>query len=155
MPNVEMNPVRFDELSELALNMREADRREVFRSSGLTPENSLQRALERSDWVRSGRVNGRLVCLYGLSEIDKSMGVGSPWMLGTDLVEECGVTVLRQSKAVIDEMLREYPVLMNYVDAENEVSIRWLEWLGFAIGEPEILGAMSHPFRRFEMRRYV
>jgi hypothetical protein len=48
-------------------------------------------------------------------------------------------------------MLADYPVLRNYVDQRNTVSIRWLRWLGFRMGEPAVMGAARVPFVPFEM----
>lgn len=155
MPKLEVAPVEFHELRELAETMRDCDRMEVLRSSGLSPEASLARALQLSDWVKTARINGRLVCIYGLSGVDRARGVGSPWMLGTDLVGNYPRIALTAGREIVDEMLTEYPVLTNFVDVENKTSIRWLKRLGFTIGRVEYLGPGNSPFHQFEKRRYV
>ena len=139
-------------MKELADNIRYADRLEIYRMSGVEPEPCLRRALRISDWVQTGKINGELVCLFGVAGV--SQGVGSPWMLGTDLIEHHGKTFLRESKDVISKMLGDYQHLVNFVDIENKTAIRWLEWLGFDMGEVEY-SPMGFPVKRFEMKRYV
>ena len=73
-------------------------------------------------------------------------------MLGTDLVEKHSKAFLRRNKAYLSEMAQGFDTLENYVDARNEVSKKWLEWLGFEIGEPEPMGVLGLPFHKFEMR---
>ena len=41
----------------------------------------------------------------------------------------------------------------NRVHAGNDAAIRWLGWLGFALGAPEPDGPFAQPFIHFEWRR--
>ena len=62
---------------------------------------------------------------------------------------------LRRNREYVRQMQAAFPTLRNMVDARNEVSIRWLRWLGFTI-EPAIRwGAAGMPFHPFWMTRDV
>jgi hypothetical protein len=51
-------------------------------------------------------------------------------------------------------MLDLYPHLENYVDVRNELSIKWLRWLGFQFDpQPIPYGVWEMPFFRFRMER--
>jgi hypothetical protein len=52
-------------------------------------------------------------------------------------------------------MQREYPVLFNFVHADNHVSIKWLSWLGFVIQGAQPAGPEGAPFRFFYRRLRV
>lgn len=149
----EVTTTTLEDVRELAAAIREADRDEIWRSSASEPEEALTRALRLSDVVWTGRYDGDLVCMFGVSPVSIVTGVGSPWMLGTDLVERYARPFLRANKAYLDQMLGRYQVLENYVDTENEAAIRWLEWLGFEMSTPEAHGPFGHLFHKFEMRR--
>ncbi|WP_455153310.1 hypothetical protein [Bradyrhizobium cenepequi] len=57
---------------------------------------------------------------------------------------------MRHSVSWRDQLLERYPILRNFVDDRNTVSIRWLRWLGFKLHDPVVIG--GHVFRIFELR---
>lgn len=142
-----------EDVAELAVSVREPDRKEIWRSSATSPEAALRRALKVSDVVWTGRYDGDLVCMFGVAPVSIITGVGSPWMVGTDLIEKHARPFLRANKTYIGHMLRKYPTLMNYADTENVVAVRWLEWLGFEMNTPKPYGPFGALFHKFEMRR--
>ena len=77
--------------------------------------------------------------------------VGVPWLLATDAAEKVPMSFTRRAKDVLNEMHAVRDKLANYVDVENEVSIRWLKWLGFQF-LPAIpygpFGFLFYPFVR-------
>ncbi len=149
----EITPATSEDVTELVLAVREPDRKEIWRSSAVSPEDALRRALRVSDMVWTGRYDGDLVCMFGVAPVSILTGTGSPWLLGTDLIEKHARPFLRANKGYIEEMLGRYPILMNYADTENVVAVRWLEWLGFTMNTPKPYGPFGFPFHRFEMRR--
>jgi len=77
-------------------------------------------------------------------------GAGAVWMLSTDAIEDYAVSFLRQCKGVLAEWNRIYPVLFNYVDARNELHVKWLKWMGFTfIKRHEHFGVEGVPFYEF------
>lgn len=149
-PSIEIRPAAFRDA--LTLDMRRADREEVEALSGKNPRDVLVESVEKSAKAWAGLADGRLVCLFGVVPLSLVGVTGIPWLLGSDEVCTFSRQFLRRNKAYVAEMLADYPVLANVVDARNAVSIRWLRWLGFKMGEPRVMGVAQVPFIPFEMR---
>lgn len=108
-------------------------------------------SVERSAMAWAGLADGQLVCLFGVVPLSLVGVTGVPWLLGSDAVCSYSRQFLRRNRAYVALMLREYPLLANVVDARNDVSIRWLGWLGFTFGRPQPMGARGLPFIPFKM----
>jgi len=142
-------PARPGHIREIAARMRAADRDEVFAASGRSPHSALCFSYRHSSLAWTAFFDGRPEVMWGVGDINILTGIGAPWLLGTDAVEENFRAFLRISRDWPAQLLSRYAVIRNFVDARNTVSLRWLEWLGFRLFEPvEING---HPFRLFEM----
>ncbi|WP_416063932.1 hypothetical protein ACK9YZ_11860 [Rhizobium sp. ZK1] len=142
-------PARPGHIREIAGRMRRADSEEVFAASGHSPTSALSFSYRHSSLAWSALFNGRPEVMWGVGDINILTGIGAPWLLGTDAVEENFRAFLRISRDWPAQLLSRYRLLRNVVDARNMVSLRWLEWLGFRLFEPvEING---HQFRLFEM----
>ena len=142
-------PIAFD-LEWIAHNLRDADRREVWAASHSLPDQAVGRSVEVSrDTARVGRADGEPVCLFGVAAETVLSRVGSPWLLGTDAVQMHARAFLRLNRAYMKELRRDYDFLANYVDLRNTQAIRWLEWLGFTMLDPEPYGIDQMPFHPF------
>ncbi len=78
---------------------------------------------------------------------------GNVWMIATPAVAQHRKFYLRETQRQRDEMLARAPVLSTWVDVRYPRSLRWLEWLGFTIGEPMRLGGAT--VRHVELKRDV
>jgi hypothetical protein len=136
----------------MAPNLRAADIEEVWASAQLEADQALYRGVSCSSHAWTGLVDGEPVCIFGVVPVSFMSGIGVPWMLGTDLVEEHATAFLRRNRRYVKQMTQAYNHLVNYVDDRNVKAIAWLEWLGFTMSEPQQFGALGLPFRRFEMR---
>jgi hypothetical protein len=139
-------------LDHIAQHMRAADREEVWASGRWSPPSALRASAALSSMIRVGTVDGVPACVFGVSPASLLLGKGTPWLLGTDLVEAHAVAFLRRNKPVVAEMLARYPYLSNRVDARNIQSIRWLKWLGFTFYPAEPFGPDGRAFHLFDMR---
>ncbi|OWV78128.1 hypothetical protein ATY78_13110 [Rhizobium sp. R635] len=143
-------PVRALDVREVARRMRRADREEVWKASGMTPAQALTYSLRKSSAAWTVFIDGRAEAIFGVGAINILAGVGAPWLLGTDAIERHAAGFLRGSVEWRDQLLRHYPILRNFVDVDNSVSLRWLRWLGFSIFDP--ISLRGHEFRPFELR---
>jgi hypothetical protein len=75
-------------------------------------------------------------------------GLGVPWLLATEEIERHPVTFYRASRRLFKEVSAGYERLVNWVDARNVLSLRWLEWLGFRMEPAVPFGAMGLGFHR-------
>lgn len=141
------------DVEALATGLRACDRAEVLAATGRAPDvGTLQRCVDSSVLLWVATVESRLVCIFGVGALSVLTGLGSPWLLGTDLLDKHSRTLLRMCRRYVAEMLAVFPHLVNFVDARNTRSITWLRWLGFEIQQAEPFGAQGLPFHRFEMR---
>lgn len=138
----------------VADHLREQDRNEVAASSGLNPRGSVALSILMSS--RAFAVcdrEGVPVCLFGAAP-HPLPGVGVAWLLGTDGLLTEALPIARASKPYLKELHEQFPLLWNYVDERNTVSIRWLRWMGFkAHSVKETVS--GHLFRIFARTAHV
>ena len=141
-----------DDIAELARDMRAADRDEIVAAAGPDVLETLRLSVAASVDSWAARTPEGLLCIFGTAAMSLTAREGSPWMLGTPLLDRHRRSLIKTADAYIRGMLRVFPVLANHVDARNAASIKRLGWLGFEFGEPEPYGVQGLPFRRFERR---
>jgi hypothetical protein len=125
-PGDEVNVVR---------HMRLSDRREIYYLAALTPTT----------------VDGVPEMLFGICRRSQLSDVGVPWLLGTDVVDRHQFA-FRRSREYFRRFERAFPVMENHALAENFITLRWLQWLGFDMSEPQPYGVFGVPFVRFGRR---
>lgn len=139
----------------IAENMREQDRAEVEAGSGLTPLAALQMSLAlSSDAYCILDRGGEPIAMFGVAP-HPLPGVGAVWMLGTDGVLREALSVARQTVFYFDKLQERYPLLWNYIDDRNTVSLRWLKWGGFKLLDGKRVTESGHTFSIFARTRYV
>jgi hypothetical protein len=151
--DVRVRAPRREDIATLVANLRALDRQEIDASHGGDPHEAVRHALAVSPHRWAMEVDGELALLGGVAPVSLVGGIGSPWLLGTRVLERRGGVLTRVCLGYRDLALGLYPVLVNYVDARNTNSIRWLKRLGFAVAdEPTPYGPQRMPFYRFELK---
>ena len=138
----------------LSDNLREADRLEV-EAGGRTPFEALNNGYERSEFLRTITYNGKPCGMVGIGfyDLPDLADMGCVWMLGTDDLTANPRRFLEACRAYLPDLFIK-PVLCNYVWAQNDVHIRYLEWMGAEFDlEPEIINGQEYYY--FEMRYNV
>lgn len=133
----------------MAPNMRDIEVIEVMDASGLDPEAALLREIDRSASAWSWIVAGEVACMFGVVSPNLLSRVSYPWFLTTPLVKEHARPFARACKALLPELLARHPVLVGMVDARYALSVRWLQWLGARLDDPQPWGVAQERFRRF------
>jgi len=100
----------------------------------------------------SAFIDGQLAAILGAAPLSVVSGLGSPWMLGTPVLDANSRILVRSTPGYIAQMLQAFPHLVNFVHAKNTTSVRWLRRLGFTVHEARPFGALGEPFHPFEMR---
>lgn len=145
-------PVESD-IDGLMADLRPADRDELVASSGGADLRwQVQSSLRMSRFAWAFEIDGNLACLAGVVAPSLLSTTGVPWMLGTTVLDKNVGTFIRNSKPYYAEVKAKYPYLVNFVDARNVKSVRWLKWLGFEVHDAEPMGALGLPFHKFETR---
>lgn len=135
----------------LAQNLRDADRAEIQAASGQRPLDVLLSGFSISEPCRTiVAPDGEPLSMFGVVPIADRKGVGAVWLLASPRLVEFSRSFLRQSRAVVAELHRNYPVLFNYTDARNTVHHKWLRWCGFKfIKTHDHFGVERRPFIEF------
>jgi hypothetical protein len=98
-------------------------------------------------------VDDEPVCIAGIAKADlpgSYAGAATPWMLGTPGMMKYSRMLVKDARVYIDEKMKEFTCLFNFVHAENSVSIGWLKHLGFTLGKTvEEYGPGKQPFILF------
>ena len=133
----------------LSKNLRQSDIDEVWSAYWLTPANAIQSVLNKSAHSYTWLYKDEPVAMFGAQKTTVIGNVGSPWFLGTNRMTELFSTLYRNSGYFIDLMHDDFPMLENYVDCRNALSIRWLRWCGFEFDSPKRYGIENELFMRF------
>ena len=139
----------FQDCRDLAPHMREQDANEVMASNGLSPLRALQRGYNASspECFTIIHEDGSIVGMFGLAVNEI---FASPWLLGSDKLPETKKVILPVSAKWVEEMNTRHPLLLNYVHADNTVSMKWLKSLGFQfINLVKEYGVGREPFYQF------
>lgn len=149
---VVVRAVNDEDVRRIAAGMRAADAREVARAGARDPLSAVAESVAASTLCWVAEVDGELCAVFGVAPINGMLSAsGAPWMLGTDALDRHSVSLMRTCRPYIAQMRSLYPHLLNYVDAENVRSVRWLRRLGFEIHPAVPFGVGGEPFHMFEM----
>ncbi len=144
---------KVEDIEYLAKNMRKEDKDEIMASHGVEPLEAIEVCVEDAYISKVVEKDGDPIIIYGITKCDEMENFVAVWMLSTDRINEIKCEFLRGSRVFIEECLKEFKVLANIVDVRNEVSVKWLKWLGAIIYDPEPLGIHGEMFSMFEFRR--
>jgi hypothetical protein len=138
-----------DDAADVASRLREADKQEGWAALGVDPALYLATGCDYDrTWVIFN-AEGENVALAGVSPMDEP-DLGQVWMVATDQLLNHQKEFLKHTRAFIDILHEDYPILFNWVDARNEVHIKWLKWCGFTfINRHEKWGPYGIPFYTF------
>jgi len=152
---VTIAPVTPADVAELFAHIRPVDLQEIAATSSLPPLAALVNSVRLSTYAWSARINDQLLCVFGVAPVSVIAGVGAPWLIGTEAmdVRRHRLIFARRCAAQLRRMQATFPTLRNYADARNQVTLRWLSWLGFEIQPAIVFGAQGRLFHPFELRR--
>lgn len=149
MGEVEIRPTQIGDAEALAANLRESDRAELEACGFVDMLTPIAGSVAVSTLCWTATVDGQVACIIGASPLEGS--TGSPWMLGTPLLDQHSRVLVRKTPEYIALMLGVFPHLLNYVHAGNTTSVRWLRRLGFTLHAATPYGARGELFHQFEM----
>lgn len=143
---IEVVPAKPSHVNTIANRMRSIDRYEcgVF---GHSPKSALRQGLMSAAMAFTVLIDGRPEAMFGVTTISLFDSTGRPWLLMTDEGGKSRRALVRLGRLYTEGMQRHYSLLHNWVSAENDVTIRWLARLGYAIGGVEMI--REHPMRAF------
>ena len=150
--DVLIRPTEPGDAAELFAHLRASDLAECQAYGRPDIAAGIESSVARSVLCWSAFADGKLGCIIGVAPVNVLTGVGSPWMLGTPVLDRHSRILVRKTPEYIDRMLKVFPHLVNFVHARNTTSVRWLRRLGFTLHEAVPYGPLGEPFHPFEMR---
>lgn len=130
----------------MVAHMRQADRREIW-ASGRHTADEVARLCVTEYECSCVEIDGKPAIFFGCSAQED---YAIPYMLATDDITKIGVRFILGSRPIVQEWIEKYKLLTNFIHAKNEVSMRWLGWLGFKVKQSAIFN--DELFYRFELK---
>lgn len=152
MADVLIRPTEPGDAAALIANLRASDLAECRAYGRSDIAAGIEASVNRSLLCWTGFVDGELAAILGVAPLNILTGLGSPWMLGTPVLDAHQRVLVRETPEYIARMLKAFPHLVNFVHARNTTSVRWLRRLGFTLRAAQPYGALGEPFHFFEMR---
>lgn len=146
---VTYQPATRRDVIKLSKSMRAIDRTEAEDATGESPAVALMRSWEQSYECFSARDADGVVAIWGISP-GATEDAGCPWMVCTDRAANYAKLLIKDARVTVNQWSNTFPVIENYVGADNATSIAWLQVLGFTIGTliPDF-GVGKKPFYHF------
>ena len=154
MADVEIRPTLPGDVEILIANLRPSDLAECRAYGKPDIAAGIESSVKRSMLCWTGLVDGELAAILGVAPVSVMTGIGSPWMLGTPVLDAHSRILVRETPGYIAKMLNAFPHLVNFVHAKNTTSVRWLRRLGFTLHQAVPYGALGEPFHPFEMKAH-
>lgn len=152
MADVLIRPTEPGDARTLYENLRLSDFAECLAYGKPDMLAGIEDSVRRSPMCWTAFIDGELAAILGCGVISLMGGVGSPWMLGTPVLDRHSRVLVRETPVYIGRMLNAFPHLLNYVHTDNVTSKRWLRRLGFTLHKAVPYGARGELFHPFEMR---
>lgn len=143
---IEVVPASVIHVGPVANRLREIDVLECA-LMGHKPKQALRLAINNSVLAWTVKIDGRAEACMGVSAVSTILGIGSPWLLMTEVATRHAVALVKLGASYSERMQALFPVLENNVHADNAVAIRWLSRLGYTFGPVFDMG--SQPMRGF------
>ncbi len=147
---IRVRQATLSDLKYLSENLREGDVAELLAAGSASPVAALAEGYMYS-----------LVPMVGVDERDVPQAMfgvipsgdassAHVWMLGTNEAFKRPIRFLRESRRMVENWNRQFPMLSNWVDCRNTHHIKWLSWLGFVFTcEATGKGKGNLPFFQF------
>lgn len=117
----------------LAERLRSADKDEIYAARGIGPNEALEICVVDSTKCFTVLDGDTPIAMFGYLHVDDD--TAQVWMLGSDELTQNKKWFVRESKRWLCEFEKQYRVLFNFIDARNELHIKWIDRMGFDIVE--------------------
>lgn len=143
---IEIVGARPQHVGPIATRMREIDKLECA-MIGMSPKEALRHGMLGSTIVWTAKVNGRPEAMFGCVPVSTLEGRGRPWLLMTEDAVKHRRALVRLGWRYTQTLQHHFPILANFVHADNDVAIRWLTRLGYSVGSVDVYS--GYPMRPF------
>ena len=149
---IEMRPAVQEDAWYIARHLREADLVELNACSPMEPTHLVQHSMVNSVDPQILYINDVPAAVGGIcANTLVNFEHGTPWMLGTELIEKYPIAFIKAVLRYFNKYEARYTFQENYVHANNLLSIRFIEAMGYTVEKdnPQRMGWKNEPFCRF------
>jgi len=143
---IDVVPASPAHVGTIANRMRDIDRLECT-MFGRTPKQALRLSLMSAALAWTVKIDGRAEAIMGAASVSAIEGIGSPWLLMTDVAVHYPRALIELGRDYTDIMQRRFRTLENRVHGDNFVANRWLSLLGYTLGPVDVIN--GQPMRSF------
>lgn len=105
-------------------------------------------AIDRSAMAFAITLNGRPIAVFGALHHDTSPRTCTPWLIGTTDCASIGRLILRYAEPWLTEVLAKgCQSAWNVMHSRHLVHARWVQRLGFTLGQSFLVGEQAEEFR--------
>lgn len=133
---IELDAPTPEDLDVVLANLRGIDRIELEAGTDMPAEEVLLFSVRNAVNMWTIRQDGAPVILAGVNPVVSKVDVGIPWMVATPEIEDHPQAFAKRLVIIRDQMFLRYQTLANYAMVDNDIMVRFLEWLGFAFRGP-------------------
>lgn len=119
---------------------------------GIPAHRALWRIYRKSLTCKTVFVGEEIVAIWGVTGTFLGR-IGRPWFVASPFVEDYPTRLAFSYRRELKNMLKFFPVLEDWVSAEDRKTIRLLEILGFKFGEPQPMGDNKIMFMKATLER--
>ena len=139
-----------DDIKYVAKHLRKADKQELKALVGIDPYVALYMSAINSVEPMTWEFDGKPVMMWGACPLDET--TGKAWAVGTDDIfkKDAKATFKRGCRKQLDKLHDNFELLVNVIDARNELHLQWLKDMDFkVIRKIDEMGVEQRPFYEF------
>lgn len=126
----DFHPARACDAESLARNVRRQDLLELTACGYHDISDALTNFYRQSVLSYVLYYGGKPAAIWGIVPQNYLGNRACVWLITSEELPRCAKTFMRKSRQLLDEALRHYPVLFNWVDSRYAGAIRLIEKLG-------------------------
>ncbi len=154
MTTIRIEDATYENTKEIVPFIKAKDIEETFNFSGLSMEEGFELCIQNSPFKKAVFIDDELMAVFGVGEGHgeeiRFKYMGHPWMVTKLKIKDFPKTIVKYSKQYVRLMSKEFPLLLNYVGIDNDISIRWLKRCGFIIDKDSTI-VNGNKFFKFTM----
>lgn len=116
----------------------------VYSTMDAQTKSRMDDVLEATTQIWYGTVDDEIACIWGLIPPSFLSNQVYMWLYTTELVKDHTFLFVRYSQRAVEQILKEYEIIIGDCLVEARRSHRWLKWLGAEFGEAD---GKKIPFR--------
>lgn len=135
MINTNIRDATIDDARYIGHHLRRDDLIEIMAyGDNVSPAILTIESFKYSNYVRCATLNEVPAIIYGMANSEDD-NAGLIWMLSTDDIFKFSRRFILSCNDEVKAMQFHYQRLFNFIHKDNELSKRWLTWMGFKVDE--------------------